>query len=107
MYPDFIAITSATSDGLCIVWQLNENWKYHKPRIASYWLVKLDSIKRRKVSSNSQTGTPTFRCGIRMNNVFSSAMIEMLDLGFTLQTKYPDYTSSLMKSVREVQRRTT
>ncbi|KAL8590371.1 hypothetical protein ACOMHN_011585 [Nucella lapillus] len=28
---------------------LNENWKFHKPRIASYWLVKLDSIKRRKV----------------------------------------------------------
>ncbi|XP_071844144.1 uncharacterized protein [Apostichopus japonicus] len=26
-----------------------EHWKYHKPRIASYWLVKLDSIKRRKV----------------------------------------------------------
>lgn len=29
--------------------KLNENWKFHKPRIASYWLVKLDSIKRRKV----------------------------------------------------------
>ncbi|XP_071953872.1 tubulin polyglutamylase TTLL7-like [Antedon mediterranea] len=29
--------------------QIQENWKYHKPRIASYWLVKLDSIKRRKV----------------------------------------------------------
>ncbi|KAK7492938.1 hypothetical protein BaRGS_00015885 [Batillaria attramentaria] len=29
--------------------RLNENWKFHKPRIASYWLVKLDSIKRRKV----------------------------------------------------------
>jgi len=28
---------------------LQENWKFHKPRIASYWLVKLDSIKRRKV----------------------------------------------------------
>lgn len=28
---------------------LHENWKFHKPRIASYWLVKLDSIKRRKV----------------------------------------------------------
>ncbi|XP_005098301.1 tubulin polyglutamylase TTLL7 [Aplysia californica] len=28
---------------------LVENWKFHKPRIASYWLVKLDSIKRRKV----------------------------------------------------------
>lgn len=29
--------------------KLHENWKYHKPRVASYWLVKLDSIKRRKV----------------------------------------------------------
>ncbi|KAL4235786.1 Tubulin polyglutamylase ttll7 [Mactra antiquata] len=29
--------------------RLQENWKFHKPRIASYWLVKLDSIKRRKV----------------------------------------------------------
>ena len=29
--------------------QLHENWKFHKPRVASYWLVKLDSIKRRKV----------------------------------------------------------
>lgn len=26
-----------------------EDWKFHKPRVASYWLVKLDSIKRRKV----------------------------------------------------------
>lgn len=32
--------------------QLHENWKFHKPRIASYWLVKLDSIKRRKVSQS-------------------------------------------------------
>ncbi|XP_074640829.1 tubulin polyglutamylase TTLL7-like isoform X2 [Tubulanus polymorphus] len=29
--------------------KLHENWKFHKPRVASYWLVKLDSIKRRKV----------------------------------------------------------
>ncbi|XP_071149049.1 tubulin polyglutamylase TTLL7-like isoform X2 [Mytilus edulis] len=29
--------------------KLHESWKFHKPRIASYWLVKLDSIKRRKV----------------------------------------------------------
>lgn len=28
---------------------IQESWKYHKPRIAAYWLVKLDSIKRRKV----------------------------------------------------------
>ncbi|XP_064626270.1 tubulin polyglutamylase TTLL7-like isoform X2 [Lineus longissimus] len=29
--------------------KLHESWKFHKPRVASYWLVKLDSIKRRKV----------------------------------------------------------
>lgn len=28
---------------------IQDNWKFHKPRVASYWLVKLDSIKRRKV----------------------------------------------------------
>uniref|UniRef100_H2ZKE6 Tubulin polyglutamylase TTLL7 n=1 Tax=Ciona savignyi TaxID=51511 RepID=H2ZKE6_CIOSA len=26
-----------------------QNWKSHKPKIASYWLVKLDSVKRKKV----------------------------------------------------------
>ncbi|XP_075244954.1 tubulin polyglutamylase TTLL7-like [Convolutriloba macropyga] len=26
-----------------------DNWRYHKPRVASYWLVKLDSAKRQKV----------------------------------------------------------
>ena len=30
--------------------KLMADWKFHKPRVASYWLVKLDSIKRRKVS---------------------------------------------------------
>jgi len=39
---------------LSIMLQLYENWKFHKPRIASYWLVKLDSIKRRKVGNPSQ-----------------------------------------------------
>ncbi|XP_032217762.1 tubulin polyglutamylase TTLL7 [Nematostella vectensis] len=32
-----------------ILQNILENWKFHKPRVASYWLVKLDSIKRRKV----------------------------------------------------------
>lgn len=27
-----------------------DNWKYHKTKVASYWLVKLDSVKQRKVS---------------------------------------------------------
>ena len=30
--------------------QILDNWKYHKPKVASYWLVKLDSTKQRKVS---------------------------------------------------------
>lgn len=29
--------------------KIHESWKHHKPRVASYWLVKLDSVKRRKV----------------------------------------------------------
>lgn len=27
-----------------------DNWKYHKTKVASYWLVKLDAVKQRKVS---------------------------------------------------------
>lgn len=27
-----------------------DNWKHHKTKVASYWLVKLDSVKQRKVS---------------------------------------------------------
>lgn len=30
--------------------QILDNWKYHKSKVASYWLVKLDSTKQRKVS---------------------------------------------------------
>ncbi|XP_049735577.1 tubulin polyglutamylase TTLL7 isoform X2 [Elephas maximus indicus] len=26
-----------------------DNWKYHKTKVASYWLIKLDSVKQRKV----------------------------------------------------------
>ena len=26
-----------------------DNWRYHKPRVGNYWLVKLDAIKRQKV----------------------------------------------------------
>ena len=32
--------------------KIMEDWKFHKPRVASYWLVKLDSIQRRKVGRN-------------------------------------------------------
>ena len=34
---------------LLLLLQIQENWKFHKPRVATYWLVKLDSVKRRKV----------------------------------------------------------
>ncbi|XP_013855480.1 tubulin polyglutamylase TTLL7 isoform X1 [Austrofundulus limnaeus] len=29
--------------------EIHDNWKYHKPKVASYWLVKLDTTKQRKV----------------------------------------------------------
>ncbi|XP_069795454.1 tubulin polyglutamylase TTLL7 isoform X2 [Narcine bancroftii] len=29
--------------------EILDNWKYYKPKVASYWLVKLDSTKQRKV----------------------------------------------------------
>ncbi|XP_061594375.1 tubulin polyglutamylase TTLL7 [Cololabis saira] len=29
--------------------EILDNWRYHKPKVASYWLVKLDSTKQRKV----------------------------------------------------------
>ncbi|XP_056671402.1 tubulin polyglutamylase TTLL7 isoform X2 [Monodelphis domestica] len=32
-----------------IIEDIMENWKYHKPKVASYWLIKLDSAKQRKV----------------------------------------------------------
>ncbi|XP_028413056.1 tubulin polyglutamylase TTLL7-like [Dendronephthya gigantea] len=36
-------------EAVLIINHINENWKYHKERVANYWLVKLDFSKRRKV----------------------------------------------------------
>lgn len=35
--------------------QILNNWKYHKPKVASYWLVKLDATKQRKVKYYKST----------------------------------------------------
>ncbi|XP_073500090.1 tubulin polyglutamylase TTLL7 isoform X5 [Phyllobates terribilis] len=32
-----------------IIDEIMENWRYHKPKVASYWLIKLDSVKQRKI----------------------------------------------------------
>ncbi|XP_053099181.1 tubulin polyglutamylase TTLL7 isoform X3 [Hemicordylus capensis] len=32
-----------------ILEDIMDNWKYHKSKVASYWLIKLDSVKQRKV----------------------------------------------------------
>ncbi|XP_030062157.1 tubulin polyglutamylase TTLL7 isoform X2 [Microcaecilia unicolor] len=32
-----------------IIDDIMSNWKYHKPKVASYWLIKLDSMKQKKV----------------------------------------------------------
>ncbi|XP_071983578.1 tubulin polyglutamylase TTLL7 isoform X5 [Engystomops pustulosus] len=32
-----------------IIDEIIDNWRYHKPKLASYWLIKLDSVKQRKI----------------------------------------------------------
>ncbi|XP_025038978.2 tubulin polyglutamylase TTLL7 isoform X3 [Pelodiscus sinensis] len=32
-----------------IIENIMDNWKFHKTNVASYWLIKLDSVKQRKV----------------------------------------------------------
>lgn len=54
--------------------KVNENWKYHKERVANYWLVKLDSSKRRKVLSDGDI------CE-RVNKHF---LLRLLNLGYFL-----------------------
>ncbi|XP_034978532.1 tubulin polyglutamylase TTLL7 isoform X1 [Zootoca vivipara] len=36
-------------DSDLILDDIMDNWKYHKSKVASYWLIKLDSAKQRKV----------------------------------------------------------
>ncbi|EMP27362.1 Tubulin polyglutamylase TTLL7 [Chelonia mydas] len=35
--------------------KIMDNWKYHKTNVASYWLIKLDSVKQRKVLDTVRT----------------------------------------------------
>ncbi|XP_071117315.1 tubulin polyglutamylase TTLL7-like isoform X1 [Haliotis cracherodii] len=67
--------------------KLNENWKFHKPRIASYWLVKLDSIKRRKVTDIVRSNVKAvlqriWRCSdvdnLRLYRIFSRVFNRLL-----------------------------
>ncbi|XP_038601433.1 tubulin polyglutamylase TTLL7 isoform X3 [Tachyglossus aculeatus] len=46
----------ADEEGELIIDDIMDNWKYHKTKIASYWLIKLDSIKQRKVLDIVKTG---------------------------------------------------
>ncbi|CAD5111784.1 DgyrCDS1059 [Dimorphilus gyrociliatus] len=67
--------------------KMNENWKFHKPRIASYWLVKLDSIKRRKVLDIVRSNVKALLVkvwksadieNIRINRIFSRVFNRLL-----------------------------
>ncbi|XP_070323932.1 tubulin polyglutamylase TTLL7 isoform X2 [Odocoileus virginianus] len=37
------------AESLILIEDIIDNWKYHKTKVASYWLIKLDSVKQRKV----------------------------------------------------------
>ncbi|KAM8930275.1 tubulin polyglutamylase TTLL7 isoform 2-T2 [Pelodytes ibericus] len=39
----------ADHETYCVIEEILDNWRYHKPKVASYWLIKLDSMTQRKV----------------------------------------------------------
>lgn len=50
--------------------QIIDNWKYHKTKVASYWLIKLDSVKQRKVSNEyPKTGFCSFGLCINLGSL--------------------------------------
>ncbi|XP_014394734.1 PREDICTED: tubulin polyglutamylase TTLL7 isoform X2 [Myotis brandtii] len=42
-----------------LVEDILDNWKFHKTKVASYWLIKLDSVKQRKVLDIVKTNIRT------------------------------------------------
>ncbi|XP_059545041.1 tubulin polyglutamylase TTLL7 isoform X3 [Myotis daubentonii] len=42
-----------------LVEDILDNWKFHKAKVASYWLIKLDSVKQRKVLDIVKTNIRT------------------------------------------------
>uniref|UniRef100_A0A452T617 Tubulin tyrosine ligase like 7 n=2 Tax=Ursus TaxID=9639 RepID=A0A452T617_URSMA len=47
------------AESLLLVEDIIDNWKYHKTKVASYWLIKLDSVKQRKVLDIVKTSIRT------------------------------------------------
>ncbi|XP_037354036.1 tubulin polyglutamylase TTLL7 isoform X2 [Talpa occidentalis] len=39
--------------------EMIDNWKFHKTKVASYWLIKLDSVKQRKILDIVKTSVRT------------------------------------------------
>lgn len=47
------------AESLLLVEDILDNWKFHKTKVASYWLIKLDSVKQRKVLDIVKTNIRT------------------------------------------------
>lgn len=47
------------TESLLLVEDILDNWKFHKTKVASYWLIKLDSVKQRKVLDIVKTSIRT------------------------------------------------
>ncbi|KYO36794.1 tubulin polyglutamylase TTLL7 isoform A [Alligator mississippiensis] len=58
-----------------IIENIMDNWKYHKTKVASYWLVKLDAVKQRKVLDIVRTSVRTV-----LQRVWRVSDIESLQL---------------------------
>ncbi|XP_053326038.1 tubulin polyglutamylase TTLL7 [Spea bombifrons] len=40
---------NADEETYSVIDEIMDNWRYHKPKVASYWLIKLDSAMQRKI----------------------------------------------------------
>ncbi|XP_020041206.2 tubulin polyglutamylase TTLL7 isoform X1 [Castor canadensis] len=47
------------ADSELLIEDIMDNWKHHKTKVASYWLIKLDSVKQRKVLDIVKTSVRT------------------------------------------------
>ncbi|XP_043431361.1 tubulin polyglutamylase TTLL7 isoform X4 [Prionailurus bengalensis] len=47
------------AESLLLIEDIIDNWRYHKTKVASYWLIKLDSVKQRKVLDIVKTSIRT------------------------------------------------
>lgn len=63
--------------------QIMDNWKHYKTKVASYWLIKLDSVKQRKVSDKNHFALCVF---IKLKHLVKFVMILYVNIHLLLSS---------------------